>query len=140
MVTHWLLRAKDGNNFNNSKNVRIWGIKRRRNKSFMKNVRPGDILWFVTCDSGGKIIAVATYVSHNSRGIGTRSNAELGWSGDISEIDTEIHYTDVYDELGNCNLLTRILGQTPVREYNDKCAINLPVEYSYIAKTRQLQI
>ena len=71
MTTDWLMRVGDGGNFQRSKGHRIWGVdsncKSGCCKYFMKNVKPGDRLWFVTSASHGKLIAVATYRSHNER-------------------------------------------------------------------------
>jgi hypothetical protein len=149
MSSHWLLRVSDGKNFVNSSKYKIWGIrtdndKSNKGKHFIKNVKHGDILWFVTSGSNGKIIAVATYRSHNKRMFGpliyTMSNEELGWTnqGPGWTSDTEVHYTDLFN-LTTCELLTHIKGQDSIRKYkNDTCHIDLPVEYSYIFKYRNV--
>lgn len=142
MTTDWLLRVGDGKNLASSSNYKIWGIQSTTsgNKYFLKNVNAGDRLWFVQSKSNGKIIAVATYCSHNKREFGplvnvSMTNEELGWTGGgvkwIS--DTEIHYTDLYG-LSDCNILTNIKGPGTIRKYNKKCAVNLAVEYTYIIK------
>ena len=113
MTTDWLLRVGNGQNFIRSSKFNIWGINTLTGpfgKSFIKNVRNGDRMWFVTGDSNGKIIAVATYRSHNNRELGplvnlTQSNADLGWTGGNWTSDTEVHYTDLYN-LTECELLT----------------------------------
>ena len=142
MTTDWLLRIADGKNFKNSSKYRMWGIssKTPTNKHFLKNVNPGDRLWFVKSKSQGKLVAVATYRSHNSRDFGplidiSLTNEELGWSGSGEDwsADIEIHYSDLYG-LSDCELLTHIKGAATIRKYDEKCRVNLAVEYSYIVR------
>ncbi len=142
MTTDWLLRVGDGENFKKSSKYRIWGIlsTTSNNKYFLKQVKPGDRLWFVKNNSNGKVIAVATYRSHNTRVFGplidvSMTNEELGWRKDGSTWtnDMEIHYSDLYG-LTKCELLTHIKGPSTTRKYDEKCALNLAVEYSYIVR------
>jgi len=142
MATDWILRCGDGKNLKNSSKYRIWGISSKisTNKHFIKNVKQGDRLWFVKSKSQGKLIAVATYCLHNSRELGplidiSLTNKELGWvgSGENWTADIEVHYTDLY-VLNNCELFTHIQGAATIRKYDEKCSINLPVEYSYIVR------
>jgi hypothetical protein len=141
MSTDWILRVGDGENFMNSSDYRIWGIQAKTSthgKYFVKNVKPGDRLWFVTSNSKGKIIALATYVSHNERVQGTTmSNEELGWTGGGTDwtSNIEVHYTHLYN-LSNCNLLSNIKSPKTIRKYNsEKCSVNLPVEYENILRS-----
>lgn len=83
----------------------------------------------MVCERGsqGKLIAVATYCSHNLRNFKpliniSLTNEELGWQGSEWSADTEVHYTDMYNEL-----LTHIKGAAPIRKYNEKCKVNLPI-------------
>ena len=142
MTTDWLLRVGDGENLARSSKYRIWGIQSNTptNKYFIKNVKPGDRLWFVKSKSQGKLIAVATYRTHNKREFGplidiSMSNEQLGWSGSGPDwtSDIEIHYTNLYG-LNNCELLTHIQGPATIRKYDEKCRVNLAVEYSYIVQ------
>lgn len=142
MTTDWVLRVGDGENLARSSKYRIWGIQSNTptNKYFIKNVKPGDRLWFVKSKSQGKLIAVATYRTHNKREFGplidiSMSNEELGWygSGPYWTSDIEIHYTNLYG-LNNCELLTHIQGPVTIRKYDEKCRVNLAVEYSYIVQ------
>ena len=142
VATDWLLRASDGKNFIASSEYKIWGVnskqtgKKTNDEHFLKEVKLGDRLWFIMNKSEGKILAVATYISHNKRELGplinlTSSNTELGWvDGDW---DTEIHYTDFYN-LSDCMLLTHIEGAVNIRKYNEKCKINLSEEYKNIKR------
>jgi len=134
------MRVGDGGNFQRSSRHGIWGIQSSTpfGKHFICNVRPGDRMWFVQSASHGKLIAVATYRSHNERVTGplvatTKTDEELGWIGTGWTSDIEIHYTDLYD-LSKCELLSHIKGSSTIRRYNEKCRINLPVEYSYIVR------
>lgn len=140
MTTDWLLRVGDGKNLKSSSKYRIWGIQSTTptNKHFLKNVKPGDRLWFVKNKSQGKLIAVAIYRSHNRRHSGPlidtcMTEEELGWTHDGPDwkSDTEIHYSDLYG-LENCNHLTHIKGPSTIRKYDEKCRVDLAVEYSYI--------
>lgn len=139
-VTDWLLRASDGNNFIASSKYNIWGVssketgKNPNDEHFLNNVKIGDRLWFIMSKSKGKILAVATYTSHNKRELGplitlTSSNSELGWTE--GTWDTEVHYTDLYN-LSDCMLLTRIESPLNIRKYNEKCKIQLSEAYENI--------
>ena len=142
MTTDWLLRVGNGENLKNSSRYRIWGIQSNTptNKHFLKNVQPGDRLWFVKNKSQGKLIGVAIYRSHNFRELGpfvnkTMTNEELGWVGEGPDwtSDTEVHYSDLYG-LEACDLLTHIKGASTIRKYDEKCRVDLSVEYSYIVR------
>jgi hypothetical protein len=143
MTTEWILRIGDGRNFISSSKYRIWGIQNNTSSSgkyFVKNVKSGDRLWFVKSKSHGKILAVATYRSHNTREFGplvkiSMTDEELGWTGEGSEwtSNIEIHYTDLYN-VSECELLTHINGPSTIRKYCDKCRVDLPTEYSYVVR------
>lgn len=143
METDWIMRVGDACNLINSSKYKIWGIQSDTpaGKYFMCHVKYGDRLWFVKGKSDGKLVAVATYVSHNERNIGplisfTRTNEELGWvllNDSEWLFDIEVHYKDLYN-LETCELLTRIKGPKTIRTYNKKCKVNLPLEYTYIVK------
>jgi len=148
MTTHWILRCGDGENLKNSSKYRIWGISSKisTNKYFLKNVKHGDILWFVRSKSQGKLVAVAIYRSHNSRNFGplidiSLTNEELGWTGSGKDwnADIEVHFTDLYG-LSNCELLTHIKGAATIRKYDEKCKVNLPIEYNYIVRYSRLTL
>jgi predicted secreted protein len=143
MPIDWVLRVGDGENFISSSKYGIWGIQTLTSphgKNFIKNVKPGDRLWFVKSKSQGKLLAVATYKAHNRRELGpliniSLTNEELGWTGSGPDwtSDVEVHYTDLYG-LNNCELLTHIKGPSTIRKYDEKCKVNLAVEYSYIVR------
>ena len=147
MTTDWILRVGDGKNLIRSSKYRIWGIDTitsPHGKYFVKNVKPGDRLWFVTSKSHGKLMAVATYRSHNTREFGplidiSLTNEELGWTGSGPDwtSNVEVHYTDLYG-LNNCELFTHIKCPTTIRKYDEKCRVNLAVEYSYIVRYGRL--
>jgi hypothetical protein len=140
MTTHWIIRVRDGKHFWSSSKDNLWGITSKYAKSFLRDVREGDILWFLTNKvAGGKLISVATFSFKNERVLGplialTKTNEELGWTLVDGEWDTEIHYKDMYD-LTACSLIPDIKGQAAIRQYKvDKCALALPQEYPYIVK------
>jgi hypothetical protein len=148
MTTDWILRVGDGNNFIHSTKHRIWAVQSKYNtNSFLEKVKPGDRLWFVKSNTNGKIIAVATYRSHNKRVFGplinlSMTNQELGWTFEQSKstiYDTELHYTDLYG-LERCELLTHIKTPRAIRAYDDKCRINLPLEYSNIVRYSKVTV
>lgn len=126
-MTDWLLRVGDAQNFNNSSKYGIWGIdsSTSNNKYFIRSVTPEDRLWFVENNTHGRLVAVATYGSHRDRKF---SNEQLGWSGTDWTSDVEVHYTELY-ELSHLQLLTHIKSPRTVRIYNEKCKVDLPVEY-----------
>jgi hypothetical protein len=133
-IKHWVLRVGNGKNFIASSNKRVWGIKDKY-KTFIKEVKPNDILWF---KSNKEIIAVATFVKKVNRIIGpliplTETNEELGWTGD-GDWKIEIHYDNLYN-LINRDIKPIITGQCTIRRYSyhDE-GINLLCEYPYIIK------
>jgi hypothetical protein len=141
MTCDWLLRVGDGNNFIRSSKYKVWGVNSRFSfgKYFIKNVQPGDRLWFIKSKSKGKVLAVATYCSQNERNLGpllnlTMSNEELGWDNEDTNwtSDFEIHYKELYN-LTNCDLLTNIKSALTIRKYKN-CIIDLETEYKYIVK------
>lgn len=142
MTTDWILRVGDGFNFIRSSDHKIWGIQSSTscNKGFLKNVKPGDRLWFVLRKSRGQILGVATYASHNERLFGpcisTLTNEELGWTGCGPDwtSDTEIHYKNLI-WLNTNDLYTNIKGAVTIRKYNEKCKVNLPSVYDGIRHT-----
>jgi hypothetical protein len=148
MTTDWILRCGDGKNLISSSKYKIWGIdsKTSCNKHFIKHVKSGDRLWFVKGKSQGQILAVATYRSHNKRDIGpllniSMTNEELGWTGNGVDwtSDTEIYYTELYN-VSDCSLLTHINSALSIRKYNEKCKVELPVEYIYIVRYRKVAL
>ncbi len=137
----WILRIGDGENFKNSSKYNIWGVNSNNNnvKSFIKQIKKNDILCFVKSKSNGLIIAMATFNKFEKRIIGpiidiTQTNIELGWSGNDSDWDTEVHYTNLYNvEL--LELKTNIQGPNIVRRYTIyNCVIDIPNEYTNIVK------
>jgi len=100
-MTHWIIRVKDGVNFRNSV-YPIWGVKRKDKKN-VTNMKPGDILWFCTSKPyGSKFIGMGEYCRFYDRNdepllhINTKTNKELGWTGD--ELwDIHIHYSNLYN-------------------------------------------
>ena len=89
---------------------------------------------------------MATYCSHNSRVFGplisiSLSNEELGWTGGGTNwtSDTELHYTDLYG-LCECELLTHIKSPSTIRKYDEKCKVDLALEYNYIVRYSKITL
>ena len=142
MTTDWLLRVGNGNNLIHSSKYKMWGVNSKTpfGKHFISTVRPGDRLWFVKGKSQGRVLAVATYRSQKTRELGplldlSLTNEDLGWTNDETDwiSDTEVHYTDLYN-VYDCELLTHIKGPTTIRKYDEKCRVDLAVEYSHIVR------
>ena len=136
----WLVRVGDGANFIASSRHAIWGIDSKNPdcKHFIKNVRPGDIVWFIKGKDSGLILGCATFVRCETRIIGpiitlSPTNEELGWTA--GDWDTEVHYTDLYD-LSTIKLYTKIKSPKMIRRYNNKCQVNLITEYPSIVRYR----
>ena len=140
MSKHYIFRIGDGKNFNASSKKSIWGIKSQNSfgKYFIKNVKNGDLLWFVTSNSKGHIVAVSTFTSIEERIRGpliepTYTNDELGWTGD-DDWDMFIYYKDLYN-ISDCKLFSEIKCPSSIRLYNsDKCKVDLPTEYLNIIR------
>jgi hypothetical protein len=137
---HYLLRVGDGDHFRSSSRFSIWGIKSWQacGKSFLKNVKKGDLLWFVQGGTGGRLIAVATYTKTQARVLGpliatTATNEDLGWTKTSGDWDTEVHYESLYD-LSRNDLYSKIKSPLVIRKYNDKCGVNLHAEYPNIVR------
>ena len=144
MATDWLLRVGNGENFIRSYIYNIWGINGSTSPSgkyFIKNAREGDRLWFIKSKSNGLILAQAILVCCKKRDIGplinvSLTNEEIGWTNkedNWNDCDYEIHYKNLYN-LSELNLLTFIKCMNTISKYNDKCSINLPLEYENICK------
>jgi hypothetical protein len=128
-MTDWLLRVGDGKNLISSSKYKIWGIQSSTadSKYFLKNVKCGDRLWFVTSKTNGKLIGVASYRSHNHREFGdlinlSMTNEELGWTSLGVVWSIEIHYTDLYNI--KCELCTYIKSPKSIRKYNKNAKYN----------------
>ncbi len=133
---HWLIRIGDGANFWRSSIYKIWSANSHftSDKSFIKHVKQGDILWFVK--TGGTIVAVATFRKLQERLLPLLSmtNEELGWYGDNTHIsDYEIYYDNLFDIM-SLGLKSGIKGACPKRKYNTKCQVNCPEVYQQIIR------
>ena len=134
--TDWLVRVADGKNFWNSSKYNMWGVEGTW------NIKKGDRMWFITSNSNGHAIGVATFTHQNDRSFGpllnlSMTDKELGWEGDCGW-DKEIHYEQLYD-ISHLNLQTNIKGASSRRKYNENCAINLPEEYPLIVRYSKVQ-
>jgi hypothetical protein len=112
----------------------IWGINSSTSgsKNFLKNVKPGDCLWFVQGNSGGLIVAVAIYEHFTKRVDGMCMPFEkLGWTNIPGSWDTDIHFKN-FKKIEHMNLLTKIKSPANPRVYNYNCLVNLPEMYTQI--------
>lgn len=145
MPNNFLLRIGNGNHFKSSSKYNTWGInsKNSSEKGFIKNVKEGDLLWFVKNKSNGQLIAVATLTTTKPRVVGpliqlTLTNEELGWTESDGEWDTEVHYKDLYN-LSECALYSEIKGTSVIRSYNENCKVDLPSEYLNIVRYSKIK-
>ena len=139
---HWLLFIGDGENFKNSSKFKIWGIKSTGspNSSFLRNVREGDLLWFIQSKTKGKVLALATFTSMEQRGneplLEQWPDDVLGWTGkDIHLYENLIHYDNLFN-LENIPkpYYTHLKGSAPIRKLqrDTECAVDLPRVYENI--------
>jgi hypothetical protein len=137
MVRHWILRIGDAINFINSSKYKLWCIK-SRNKQFINNVKPNDILWFIK--NGGQIIAMATYKYHNKREFGELINIsltdeELGFKNkNYDNWDIEVYYSNLYN-LSNIEMYSYYQIRNTICEYYKyNISFDLEMEYKNIIK------
>jgi hypothetical protein len=137
-MTDWLLRVSCEENLRNLSRYRIWGIQSTTpyGSHFLQNAKTGDRVWFVNSCPTGRLLAVATYCSHNVRDFWplvstTMTSQEPGWTD--KGPDTEIHYTDLYG-LEQCDLLTHLVSTLKIVRYNSLCQVDLPAEYTNIVR------
>lgn len=131
-----MVRVGDGENFYRSQPFKIWGVSR----NYFHEAKQGDILWFITNNSGGQVISVATFESTNPRNTedlisGTLPNKLLGWDGSHAS-KYEVHYSNLID-IRNCSVYTGLKGQSGVQKYkNDDKNIkeDLPLLYPNIKR------
>ena len=132
--TNWLFRVGDATHLWSSSIFNIWGINSSiaDSKFFLRKVKPGDCLWFVKGNSKGLLVAVAIFESTVKRVNGECMPFEqLGWVNAPGTWDTDIHFKK-FKKIENLKLLTQIKSPMVVREYHQKCFINLPEMYSQI--------
>jgi hypothetical protein len=140
LPNHWLLRVGDGEHFISSSKYNIWGIYSKQQK-FINEAQEGDILWFIANKKSKKgLLAMAIYTKCEERHTGplislTKTNDELGWVKTEGEWDIEVHYKNLYI-LTKYKLDTNIKGACTIRNYNDKCELNLPLLYKNITESR----
>lgn len=98
----WLIRVNDGENLRNSV-YPFWGVKNKF-KGFVKKMKAGDVLLFITSKQGtesGKVIAMGEYTEFYDRDdepllqIHTKTNVEQNWKGS-EDWSIQIHYKNLY--------------------------------------------
>ena len=139
--TNYLFRVGDASHLWTSSEFNIWGIHSTTSgsKFFLKNVNPGDVLWFVKGKSKGLIVATAIYEHSTKRLNGEcMSFEELGWTNVSGNWDTDIHFKN-FKKIEHMGLLSQIKGSAAnPRVYNSKCLVNLPEMCSQIYPTVEL--
>tara|TARA_Y100001958_G_scaffold159634_1_gene162131 strand:+ start:1799 stop:2287 length:489 start_codon:yes stop_codon:yes gene_type:complete len=136
---HWIIRVGDGINFRNSK-YPFWGVVRGRcgsQKTNVKKIKKGDILWFLTSKKyGAKIIGMSEYCEFYDREdepliqINTMTNEQQNWIGNI-EWDIQIHYCNFYNtEKQNITGIFRH-PQSIIDYYKFKDCLNKDLDIEY---------
>ena len=155
MKVHHIIRCGDGANLINSVNP-YWGVKRTGGQNtFVKKMKPGDILWFMTSKPfGGKVIRMAEYTMFCDRQeesliqLYSFSNSEQGWVGD-ENWDIQIHYKHLYniesfDIRGCVACAANILKYETFKQYIDKdlydCYEQIKTSYEYLPESGQLEM
>ncbi len=153
-IEHWFMRIGDGENFNNSSSFKLWGCKKRTSKTFLNEIKKGDIIWFVpnqdTSGVKGKIYYCAIYENHIERVLGplialTETNEELGWRevpNWNSDWNIQIYYSKLF-KIESLNLQINIHGrQTSKGKINDDMCINFNIgnEWNNINKYCKIQV
>ena len=152
---NWIIRVGDGDNFMKSSKINVWGIPDNSNASvcFINNVKKGDVLWFITSNSGGKIIAVATYeemlcvIPTPNKFMNSSKNAlmdnlsieDFTYKQDVPNM--LMKYKDLYvlSEIDHPELLTcmksiRMMSIYKYRGIEDNhCKVDLDMEYIIIS-------
>ena len=152
---NWIIRVGDGDNFMKSSKINVWGIPDNSNASicFINNVKKGDVLWFITSNSGGKIIAVATYeemlcvIPTPNRFMNSSKNAlmdnlsieDFTYKQDAPNM--LMRYKDLYvlseiehPELLTCMKSIRMMSIYKYRGIEDNhCKVDLDMEYIIIS-------
>ena len=152
---NWIIRVGDGDNFMKSSKINVWGIPDNSNASicFINNVKKGDVLWFITSNSGGKIIAVATYeemlcvIPTPNRFMNSSKNAlmdnlsieDFTYKQDAPNM--LMRYKDLYvlSEIEHPELLTRMksIRMMSIYKYrgieDNHCKVDLDMEYIIIS-------
>ena len=136
------MRIANGKHFEGSKKYGTWGINSKRHDHFVRRARAGDVLWFMSSNSGGRMVAVGTFTHCKKRNMGPlisvdRTNEELGWTETSGDWDMFVIFTDLID-VEKCVVLTqpaRGWMRSGVFMYAPTlCTENLPVIYPYIRR------
>jgi hypothetical protein len=141
---HYFIRVGDGTNFRNS-NYNVWGMTKCNYGMIKKNLKTGDLLWFITpkiskkkkVENGGKIIAVCKFVAMYNREKdtdNTYTNEEMNWIGGENWC-IQIYYENKINlENKNLNLVIRCAASCIKYEsVIDQINIDLNEEYRKIS-------
>ena len=116
---NFIIRIADGFNFWNSDKYNIWGIGDVGAKTIYNSCEKGDHLWFCTGNSGGQLVAVATFDKIIPRfkslnKYDNLTNIEFGWIGEGWNCNHLIIYNNRHNLLLD-NIYSGIKGACPVR-------------------------
>ena len=128
----FIIRISDGINFWKSDRYSICGIGDIGAKAIMNSCEKGDRIWFCTNNSGGQLIAVATFnkIIPRFRDIDKYdmlTNEEFGWKEEGWECNYLIKYTNRYN-LEYDKILSGIKGKCTTRCIDNKknfCPTNI---------------
>lgn len=146
---HWVISIGDGDNFSRSSRYGIWGMNSKSKfvKYFVKNVIPGDILWFKVNKSVSGVVYKLYYMAElkflpKKRELGplisvSLTNTELGWNG--GDWDYEIFYDKLY-KIDRLNLVLKGLGMSSCLEIHEKHSdFSMEEEYQNIIRYSQVE-
>ena len=99
---NFIVRIANGENFWKSDRFDIWGISTIGAKTLKKSCEKGDHIWFCTGNSGGQLVAVATFdrIIPRFKGIDkydNLTNKDFGWVGEEWDCNYLIKYNNRYN-------------------------------------------
>jgi len=135
--SHYILRIADGNNFENARGEKVWGVNSTKTgtKGFVNNTSSLEnpeniILWFVKNRNNGLASYCAPLKNVNKREVGeliaTPTNDERRWSE--GDWDTDVYYSKLYD-IKHLEIPTGIRNQNSVQSPSANIAELLTTEY-----------
>ena len=121
---NFIIRIADGKNFWKSDRYSICGIGDIGAKAIMNSCEKGDRLWFCTNNSGGQLVAAATFDRIIPRFRETDkydmiTNEEFGWKNEGWECNYLIIYKNRYN-IEHDKILSGIKGKCTTRLIDNK--------------------
>lgn len=140
---HYILRIANGNNFENARGEKVWGVNSTKigTNGFVKTVSSLEnpeniILWFVSNNNNGIASYCAPLQTIKKREVGelialTPTNDDRRWGE--GDWDTDVYYSKLYD-IKHVKIQTGIRNQNSVQSPSAYCAELLTTEYKNIKK------